>query len=543
KAISRINQDLLGFSSEKKLCQKICSDLVKIKRYKFIWMGLNENGNGMLTPIAIAGNDKHFVKDVKGSWGKYSFNGCPTSMALKRNHRFLNEDLNNVRRFVPWDKKATEEGFLSALILPIRYNSDVIGTFHVYSDTKNYFLKEEILFLKEVAGDIGLGIKSIKDDRNSTKSKIEYKELIKRISSCVVIYKAADGGNDFIIKDFNKAAEKVEKLRREDILDKSVLKIFPGIKDYGLFDVFKRVYKSGKSEDHPVSIYKDKRISGWRENYVYKLPNGNVVSVYNDLTDKKQSEDKLIRIYKKYKELVEMLPEVVVETDEKLNIKNISKRFKYIFGYNNADIKKGVNVLQLLDPGYLSLAKKNIEIIKRKGKKTPNEYKFVKKDGSTFYGLTNSNVIFGDDKQFSGLRIVGMDISESKKIQEALKENEEKYRTLVEKINEAIFIIQDGIIVFANHRAHKLIGTVDKDFIGKSFTDFIWHEDKEMVLSNYRKRISGKILNDSYDFRITGTEGEPIWVFTSVALVQYKGRPATLVMINNINDRKKAEEE
>ena len=42
-------------------------------------------------------------------------------------------------------------------------------------------------------------------------SKIEYKELCNRISSCIAIYEAADNGNDFIFKDFNKAAEKTDK--------------------------------------------------------------------------------------------------------------------------------------------------------------------------------------------------------------------------------------------------------------------------------------------------------------------------------------------
>lgn len=126
KAISKINQDLLSFNSEKKLCQNICNDLVQIKGYKFVWMGLRENGSGILSPIAIAGKDKDFVKSVRGSWDKYGFNGCPTSMALKRGKNFTNKDLKNVQRFVPWDKKATEEGFLSALILPIRYHNDDI---------------------------------------------------------------------------------------------------------------------------------------------------------------------------------------------------------------------------------------------------------------------------------------------------------------------------------------------------------------------------------------------------------------------------------
>ena len=139
-------------------------------------------------------------------------------------------------------------------------------------------------------------------------SKIKYEELFKRISSCVAIYEATGNGNDFIFKDFNKAAEKADKIKRKDVIGKSVLKVFPGIKDFGLFDVFKRVYKTGKPENHSISFYKDKRISGWRENFVYKLPNGNVVAVYNDLTEKKKVEEALQKRENLLSKIFDILP-------------------------------------------------------------------------------------------------------------------------------------------------------------------------------------------------------------------------------------------
>ncbi|MCK9392246.1 MAG: sensor histidine kinase, partial [Syntrophales bacterium] len=64
-------------------------------------------------------------------------------------------------------------------------------------------------------------------------------------------------------------------------------------KDFGLFDVFQRVYKTDKSERHPLTFYKDEKISGWRENYVYKLSSGEIVSVFEDITERKQVEEAL----------------------------------------------------------------------------------------------------------------------------------------------------------------------------------------------------------------------------------------------------------
>jgi len=516
KAISKINRDLLNFKSEKNLCQAICNDLVQIKGYKFVWMGLKENGSEILSPIAIMGKDRDFVKSVKESWDKYSFNDCPASMALKRGRNFINKDLKNAQQFVPWDKNAIEEGFLSVLILPIRYHSDVIGTLHVYSDTKNYFLKEEISFLKEVAGDISLGIKSIKDDRKSIKSKIEYKELTKRISSCVAIYEAIDDGNDFLIKDFNKAAEKAEKLKRKDIIGKNVLKVFPVIKDFGLFDVFKRVYKTGRPESYPISIYKDKRISGWRENFVYKLSNGDIVAVYNDLTEKKKAEEEIKSLAK----FPEENPDPVGRINYHGKLLYCNHTYKKIF--NDGEhvpykIKKAIKKIA---------AEKsfNQEVVE------------IKINARIF--LFNLIPIKEEDY----INFYGRDITEQMMAEKALRESEEKYRTLVEKVNEAIFIVQDGIFVFANPRANELMGISETDFVGKSFIDFVWPGDRKVVSANYRKRIAGETLTNAYDFRVIGVEGEPIWVFMSAALIRYKGKPAMLIIVTNVNERKKAEE-
>jgi signal transduction histidine kinase len=53
------------------------------------------------------------------------------------------------------------------------------------------------------------------------------------------------------------------------------------------------VYASGQPEHHPISLYEDERIIGWRENFVYKLPSGEVVAVYTDETERKQAEEAL----------------------------------------------------------------------------------------------------------------------------------------------------------------------------------------------------------------------------------------------------------
>ena len=68
------------------------------------------------------------------------------------------------------------------------------------------------------------------------------------MSSGVAVYEAVDGGADFLFRDFNPAAEKIERVRREDVLGRRVTEVFPGVKALGIFAVFQRVWRTGTME-------------------------------------------------------------------------------------------------------------------------------------------------------------------------------------------------------------------------------------------------------------------------------------------------------
>jgi PAS domain S-box-containing protein len=139
--------------------------------------------------------------------------------------------------------------------------------------------------------------KKVKPGNNSRYLEKELKEyqakftvLFENVCSGVAIYEARNDGEDFVFVDFNPAAEQIEHIKKEELIGRSVTEVFPGVKQFGLLDVFQRVYKTGTPEHHPVSVYKDERVAGWRENYVYRLPSGQIVAVYDDVSARKRTE-------------------------------------------------------------------------------------------------------------------------------------------------------------------------------------------------------------------------------------------------------------
>lgn len=107
----------------------------------------------------------------------------------------------------------------------------------------------------------------------------------------VAVYRYEEG--NFIFVDFNSMAQKTEKITKDELIGKKVTEVFPGVREFGLFDVLIRVYENGAAEEVDLGYYEDERTKGWRENRVSKLPNGNIIAFYSDLTVLKEKEDKL----------------------------------------------------------------------------------------------------------------------------------------------------------------------------------------------------------------------------------------------------------
>lgn len=101
--------------------------------------------------------------------------------------------------------------------------------------------------------------------------------------------------DDFIFVDFNSTAEKTEQVKKADLLQKKLLDVFPKAKEFGLYEVMLRVLKTGQSEVHENTFYSDSRISGWRRNHIIRLPNHDIMAIYEDLTALKQLESEAER--------------------------------------------------------------------------------------------------------------------------------------------------------------------------------------------------------------------------------------------------------
>jgi len=188
-----------------------------------------------------------------------------------------------------------------------------------------------------------------------SESMIRYRELFENINSGVAVYEAIDDGTDFIFKDFNRAGEKIDNDKRERLIGKRISEVRPGIKEFGLFEVFRRVWLTGKPEYVPPTMYKDEKVSGWYTNFIYKLPSGEIVAVFEDVSKQKQVQDDLIKTHEMLKELY-IYQDEAIENERKVIAREIHDElgqmlsvFKIDLSWTKANYENRKEVIRKID--------------------------------------------------------------------------------------------------------------------------------------------------------------------------------------------------
>jgi len=137
----------------------------------------------------------------------------------------------------------------------------------------------------------------------------------------------------------------------------------------------------------------------------------------------------------------------------------------------------------------------------------PGKKKITKKDSA-------SSILRDDDGRFIGSLSSGEDITERKQSEEALRKSEDKYRNLVEKINDVISSTDEkGVMTYISPPVKQILGYEDAEIIGKPFSDFIYKEDICRIKEQFDKIKSGKI--EASEYRVVSKSGDIRWIRTS----------------------------
>jgi PAS domain S-box-containing protein len=133
-------------------------------------------------------------------------------------------------------------------------------------------------------------------------------------------------------------------------------------------------------------------------------------------------------------------------------------------------------------------------------------------------------------------------LEERQQAEKELQESEKKYRSLVERANDGITIIQDGIIQYVNPSLAEIWGDTAQELVGTPFTDYIDPDELPIVLDRYNRRMKGEDISPIYETVLRRKDGGKVYAELNAGAVTYQGKLADLVFIRDITERKRAEE-
>jgi|GEM_PF-6567296 len=370
--------------------------------------------------------------------------------------------------------------------------------------------------------------------------------LFDHMSSGAAIYDVLNDGShatDYVIKYFNRESLRIENRTLEEIVGISLAEMRPNIEAYGLIDAFRKVYDTGEPLFFPAKQYVDDDFCNWYENSIFKLPTGEIVAIYNDVTDRCTAENSLIT----NQERLEMSQEIGHIGSWEYDIIRdeiwSSKEGYRIYGFPPETHKLPIDKVMACIPEPLQVEQAMIDLVENN---IPYDLEYAIKpaDGSAPKIVTSKAILVYDEAGYP-IKAVGaiQDVTLRKQTENELRENRERLQMIIDnapygahtfKLNE------DNKLIFVSYSksANTILAFDNSVLLGKTLEEAFPGNIGTGVPEKYLDIALHGGLYEAIDYAY---QDDAVGVFDVKAM--QTGFLQITAFFMDITDRKKAEEQ
>ena len=360
------------------------------------------------------------------------------------------------------------------------------------------------------------------------------------------IYDQAGRLTDFVFEDVNRRAETITRLKREQIVGRSLRSLYPGnVGDY-FFNLHSRVLQSGQpiEEDYETSL--PDRADRWLRHQV--IPLGQRVAVFaRDITERKQFESALRESERGFQALLNQSNDCVSLLDTEGNYLLVNTQLATSLGYS-VDEMIGMNVSDVIAPGEVA-DYREINRIVQEGRRIPYfERTYRRKDGSEFLGEVNVSLVRGADGTPKYVQSIMRDITWRKTAEQALRESEERYRIISELISDYAYSFRvepDGTLVseWITDSFYRMTGYAPEEIDAQGQFALYHPDDAARAAADVGRVVAGeagsaeyRVITKSGEVRWVAIDRKPVWDAAQRRVVHLYG------VAQDITERKQSEE-
>ncbi|MDD4136719.1 MAG: PAS domain S-box protein [Methanoregula sp.] len=238
-----------------------------------------------------------------------------------------------------------------------------------------------------------------------------------------------------------------------------------------------------------------------------------------DVTDRKRIETALRESNEKFREMADMMPQIIYETDDKGILTYANAVAFEMFRYEREDFAGGLNVISMLSPEDRERGAQAFAGV-LSGKQTPatgQEYRALRKDGSSF-PVTIYTTPIRSGNRVTGARGIIIDISARKGVEVTLNERERFLTTLISNLSGFVYRSRndrDWTMTYISEGCREMTGYVPEDFLNNrtlTYNDLIHPDHRQRIWQKWQVLLGKKeVFEDEYPI-VTKT-GENRWVW------------------------------
>ena len=309
-----------------------------------------------------------------------------------------------------------------------------------------------------------------------------------------------------------------------------------------------RCLKSKRKDNYEYRVIKKNGEVLWLLEMVAPIQfNGEraVLGSFMDITDHKREEITLRETQNKQGEILESIEEGYYEVNLAGNLTFVNDAIIRTWGYSRKELL-GMNYRQLADTENAKKLFQSFNEVYRTGNPVKNiEWTIIKKDGTSMHVEASIVPNKNSSGNITGFRGVGRDITERKRMEEALRQSEEKHRSILENIRESYFEVDlTGNFTFFNDSLCRLTGCSREELVGMNYAKFSDEETSKIVFQTFHKVFLTGEPAEGFDWPTTRKDGIKIYVSASISLRKDPaGKPVGFRgVLRNVTERKRMEE-
>jgi PAS domain S-box-containing protein len=550
RVLSTINQLIVRTKDPKSILNEACEIAVREGKFIASWVGMKNEKTGALDVVASAGPVASFLQSIDLGINDPHYVDNVIARTMRSGMYNFSNDVEANPDSPAWKHEAVRLGFRSSAAFPLTVGGSVKGVLVFYASQKEFFTEDETLLLDELSTDISfaLEVQEMERDRRQTYDRLQESETIftefMKHSPIYIFFKDAQLRSLRLSDNF----ETMLGRPMSELLGRSMSELFPSpLADVMTADDL-RILTEGKQ----ANIIEE--LNG-RTYSTVKFPIHHHSARYlagftMDITEQQHSQQALIEAERFSHSTVDALSSHIAILDEHGTILTVNKAWNDFALQNDSPLSSagpGINYLTICDTAYgadseeaAAMAAGIRSVIRNEQSEFFLEYPCHSADTRRWFMARVT--------RFSGAGPVHVvvaheNITELKRSEAALKESEEKYRTLIEISQDAIFINKEGKVIYLNPAAVKLFGAeTDQQLIGRSPFE-LFHPDYHEII---RKRITTMMELgtpiDQIEEKIVRRDGRAVDVEVAATPFVFQGKKAIQVVLRDISERKKLEQ-